>query len=74
MKIHKFKTCLGIFGLEIEKYIAIFEISTLEFFKSLNLGPNNALFVVFRQQFRKTIVIFGISTYKFVLFQSLEQK
>ena len=74
MKIHKLKTCLGIFGLDIEKYIVIFEISTLEFFKSLNLGPNSALFVVFRQQFRKTIVIFGISTYEFVLFQSLEQK
>ena len=48
MKIHKLKTCLGIFGLDIEKYIVIFEISTLEFFKSLNLGPNSALFVVFR--------------------------
>ena len=74
MKIHKFKTCLGIFWLEIEKYIVIFEISSLEFFKALNLGRKNALFMVFRQQFRKTIVTFGISALEFVLFQSLEQK
>ena len=65
---------LGIFGLEFEKTIIMFEISTLcvtakfrkKKHKCLNLGPKRPYLGTFGQEFEKTIVIFEISTLKFV--------
>ena len=66
---------LGIFGLEFEKHIVIFEISTFEFIymqsfmlnkKKLNLGPKLPFVGIFALEFEKTIVIFENSTLKFV--------
>ena len=71
---------LGIFGIEFQKAIVIFEISTLEFVlwqnfankqKYLNLGPKMPYLGIFGLEFQKTIVIFEISTLKFVKNESL---
>ena len=76
---------LGIFGLEFENNIFIFEISNLEFVllqnfeekqKCLNVGRKMLylgtfgqkclIWVFLRKKFKNTIVIFEISTLKFV--------
>ena len=65
----------GIFALEFENNIVIFEISTLEFVKlqsfvkkqnCLILGPKNAFLGIFGLEFQNNIVIFEISTFEFV--------
>ena len=57
---------LGIFGLEFENNIVIFEISTLQFVylqnftkkqKCLNLGPKIPYLGIFGLEFLKTVVI-----------------
>ena len=57
---------LGIFGLEFENNIVIFEISTLQFVylqnftkkqKCLNLGPKMPYLGIFGLEFLKTVVI-----------------
>ena len=57
-------TYLGVFGLEIENYILIFEIYTLDFFqkkslvqklKLLNLGPRIAYLGVLHSKFGKLL-------------------
>ena len=68
---------LGIVGLEFQKIIVIFEISTFEFSqlqnfvkkqKFLNLGPKISYLGVFGLELKeKTIVIFEISTLGFFL-------
>ena len=64
----------GIFGLEFEKNIAIFQITTLEFVillnftkkeQWLNLGPNMLSLGIFRLEFQNPIVIFEMSTLEF---------
>ena len=66
---------LGIFGLEFESNIVIFEISTLEFVylqnfgrkqKCLNLEPKMPYLRIFGLEFENNIVIFEISTLEFV--------
>ena len=66
---------LGIFGLEFDKNIVIFEISTAEFAKLqnfrgkqkwLNLGSKMPYLGIFGMEFEKNIAIFEISTLKFV--------
>ena len=70
------------FGVEFQKTIVIFEISTLKFLylqsfakkqKCLNLGPKLPYLGIFGVEFQKTIVIFEISTLKFVKNESLTQ-
>ena len=70
IKILKFGT---IFGLEVENYIVIFEISTLEFVclqnlvkKCQNVGPRMPYLGIFGLEFQKAIVIFEINTFEFV--------
>ena len=69
-KIHN----LGIFGLEFEKNIVIFEISTLKFVcmqnftkkqKYQNLGPKMHDLGTFGLEFENSFVIFEISTLEF---------
>ena len=66
---------LGIFGLEVENSIVIFEITTLAFlklwnfvkkWKCLNLVPKMLFWGIFKLEFEKKIVIFEISTFEFV--------
>ena len=70
---------LGFFGLEFEKNIVIFEISTLEFVELIKFAEKtempkfrrkNALFGYFWNIILKTIVVFEISTLKFVYLQN----
>ena len=65
---------LGIFGLEFENKIVIFEISTLEFVQlqnivekqqCLNLGPKMLDFCIFGKEFENNILIFEINTVEF---------
>ena len=64
----------GIFRLEFESSIVIFEISTLEFAKprtfekkqKSNFRPKTSYFGFFGLEFEKNIVIFEISTVEFV--------
>ena len=65
----------GIFGLEFENNIVIFEISTLNLSngkilrkkqKCLNFGPKMPYLVIFGLEFQSSIVIFEISTLEFV--------
>ena len=48
---------LGVFGLEFENNIVIFEISTLEKMKTCEFGAKNALFGCFGTRTLKTIFI-----------------
>ena len=66
---------LGVFGLEFENNIALFEISTLEFVylqnftkkhKCLNLGPKMSDLYTLGLEFENNIVIFQIRTVEFV--------
>ena len=67
---------LGILGLEVETYIVIFEISSLEFVlfqnfvkkrrKYLNLGPRIRYLSIFLLEFENDIVILEMGTVKFV--------
>ena len=67
---------LGILGLEVETYIVIFEISSLEFVlfqnfvkkrrKYLNLGPRIPYLSIFLLEFENDIVILEMGTVKFV--------
>ena len=67
---------LGILGLEVETYIFIFEISSLEFVlfqnfvkkrrKYLNLGPRIPYLSIFLLEFENDIVILEMGTVKFV--------
>ena len=70
---------LGFFGLEFEKNIVIFEISTLEFVELIKFAEKTekpkfrrkkALFGYFWNIILKTIVIFEINTLKFVYLQN----
>ena len=74
---------LGIFGLDFEKVIAIFEISVLEFAlwqnvvqkrKSLKLTPKMSGLRLLGMEFESLIVKFEINVLKFILLQSLVQK
>ena len=65
---------LGIFGLEFQKTIVIFEISTLKFVqlqnfakkqKCLKLGWKMPYLDMFGLEFQTTIVIFEINTLQF---------
>ena len=67
------------FGLEFERAIVIFKISTSDFVKKqcfmlkgkiLNLGPKVPYFGNFELEIEKNIVIFEISTFEFVKMQS----
>ena len=64
-------TCLGIFELEFENNIAVFEICVLEFvllqslvqnYKSLKVGPKIGESGIFRLELESNIVIFEINT------------
>ena len=77
IKMSKFETIinLGIFGLECYKAIVIFQNITLELvklrnvvkkLKCLNLGPSMHYLGTFGMKFENNIVIFQISTLKFV--------
>ena len=67
---------LGILGLEVETYIVILEISSLEFVlfqnfvkkrrKYLNLGPRIPYLSIFLLEFENDIVILEMGTAKFV--------
>ena len=67
---------LGILGLQVETYIVIFEISSLEFVlfqnfvkkrrKYLNLGPRIPYLSIFLLEFENDIVILEMGTVKFV--------
>ena len=67
---------LGILGLEVETYIVVFEISSLEFVlfqnfvkkrrKYLNLGPRIPYLSIFLLEFENDIVILEMGTVKFV--------
>ena len=67
---------LGILGLEVETYIVIFEISSLEFVlfqnfvkkrrRYLNLGPRIPYLSIFLLEFENDIVILEMGTVKFV--------
>ena len=67
---------LGIFRLEFENNIVIFEISTLEFAQVQNfvkkkqncliLGPKMPYLGVFGLEYSKAVVVFEISTLAFV--------
>ena len=73
---------MGTFGLEFQKPIVIFEISTLKFVKlqnftkkkCLNLGPEMPDLGILGLEFEKNIVIFEISTLKFVKLQNFAKK
>ena len=70
---------MGIFGLEFEKTIVIFDISTFEFVdmqslmfqkKKLNFGLKFLYLSTFGLEFEKTIVIFEFSNFELVKMQS----
>ena len=73
---------LGIFGLEFENNVVIFEITTLELvklgnfvkkWKCLNFGPKIA-WGFFWLEFENNIVIFEISTLEFVKLRNFVKK
>ena len=77
------KTRTRTFGLEFQKTIVIFRISTLEFVylqnftkkaKMPKFGTKNALFGYFGLRFLNIIVIFEISTLEFVQLQDFYKK
>ena len=66
---------LGIFGLEFQNNIVIFEISTPQFvklrhfvkkLKCLNFGQKSLIWVIFGLKFENNIFIFEMSTVEFV--------
>ena len=67
---------LGILGLEVETYIVIFQISSLDFVllqifvrkrrRYLNLGPRIPYLSIFLLEFENDIVILEMGTVKFV--------
>ena len=73
---------LGIFGLEFEKAIVIFEINALKFVwlqslvqkKFLNLGPKRPNLRISGVEFENINLMFQIRVLEFVLLQSLVQK